>query len=98
MAKCAELCGKQLECGHECPDLCSNCQERSKSQKSEDKNTSILASLFFSIEQTQHGKCQSVCDKLLFCGHICESNCHERSECPPCVNNCPRKNNSCFIN
>ncbi|PKC62485.1 P-loop containing nucleoside triphosphate hydrolase protein [Rhizophagus irregularis] len=99
MAKCTELCGKQLECGHKCPDLCSNCQERSKSQKSEDKNTSILASLFFSIEQTpQHGKCQSVCDKLLFCGHTCESNCHERSECPPCVNNCPRKNNSCFIN
>jgi hypothetical protein len=93
--KCTEVCGKQLDCGHKCPDLCSECQERSKPQKSEEKKVSIVANLFFPIE---HGKCQSVCNKLLFCDHICKSNCHGKSECPPCENNCPRKNNSCIIN
>ncbi|GBC05064.1 hypothetical protein RclHR1_00600027 [Rhizophagus clarus] len=92
---CAEICGKLLECGHECPDLCFECYERSKR-----KNTSIIANFFNSIEQTtHHGKCQNICDKLLLCEHTCKSICHGRRKCPPCkVGNCARKNNTCSIN
>ncbi|RGB37021.1 hypothetical protein C1646_652342, partial [Rhizophagus diaphanus] len=74
-ANCTELCRKQLECGHECLSLCSECQNQT--------NAIILP-----IERTQHGKCQNVCDRLLFCGHICKSSCHEGNECPPCKNDC----------
>ncbi|GBC01063.1 hypothetical protein RclHR1_04050006 [Rhizophagus clarus] len=83
--KCTELCGKLLECGHECLNSCSECQERSNSQKSKDKNKT---NIFVPIERTKHGKCKNVCDRLLFCGHICKTNCHEGKECPPCKNNC----------
>ncbi|GES76034.1 P-loop containing nucleoside triphosphate hydrolase protein [Rhizophagus clarus] len=98
---CTELCGKLLECGHECPDLCFECYERSKSQKHKNKNTSIIANFFNSIEQTtHHGECQNVCGKLLPCEHACKSICHGRSKCPPCdvSDDCARKNNTCTIN
>ncbi|CAB4384074.1 unnamed protein product [Rhizophagus irregularis] len=86
---CTELCRKQLECGHECLSLCSECQNRSKPQKSKGKNkTKETNNIIIPIERTRHGKCQNVCDRLLFCGHICKSSCHEGNECPPCKNNC----------
>jgi hypothetical protein len=42
------------------------------------------------IERTQHGECKHVCEKSLFCGHICKQYCHhhEENECPPCEDKC----------
>ncbi|GES93124.1 P-loop containing nucleoside triphosphate hydrolase protein [Rhizophagus clarus] len=86
---CTEQCKKQLECGHECLNKCYECQNLSKpKEESNDEETKEETNIIGPIERTRHWKCLTVCDRLLFCGHICKSYCHEGSDCPPCKNKC----------
>jgi hypothetical protein len=75
-----------LECGHECLNKCFECQEYSTSQeepKDENKIDTVIP-----IDRTQHGKCKHICNRTLFCEHICKQYCHEGNECPPCESKC----------
>ncbi|GBC02767.1 hypothetical protein RclHR1_04800007 [Rhizophagus clarus] len=86
--KCREKCKKLLECGHECLSECFECQNYSLlSENSKNKNK---VEIMNKIERIQHGKCKRICEKLLFCGHICKQHCHrhEGNDCPPCENRC----------
>ncbi|PKC03010.1 hypothetical protein RhiirA5_452565 [Rhizophagus irregularis] len=86
-AECTEKCSKQLNCGHECLKKCFECQNLTISTEEPD-NENMEEDLIIPIERTQHGECQTKCQKLLFCGHACKRNCHEGIECPPCKNYC----------
>ncbi|GBB88387.1 hypothetical protein RclHR1_14960002 [Rhizophagus clarus] len=85
--KCKEICKKQLECGHDCLNECFECQNHSKPQE-DSENEEMETDIITPIERTRHGKCQTKCSRYLFCGHKCRSDCHERSDCPPCKNLC----------
>ncbi|CAI2182855.1 2804_t:CDS:10, partial [Funneliformis geosporum] len=84
---CDQICGKTLNCNHECLDRCHGCQNLSKTpgeyKIKDDINCGIVP-----IERTKHAKCKHICNKSLFCGHMCAKNCHEGSACSPCSARC----------
>ncbi|PKK69466.1 hypothetical protein RhiirC2_661403 [Rhizophagus irregularis] len=86
--KCRDKCKKLLKCGHECLNECSECQKNSilpENSKNESKVENRNE-----LERNQHGECKHICERLLFCGHICKQYCHmhEENDCPPCENKC----------
>ncbi|PKC62918.1 P-loop containing nucleoside triphosphate hydrolase protein, partial [Rhizophagus irregularis] len=84
--ECREKCKELLKCGHECLNECSECQKYSilpENSKNENKVENIKE-----FKRNQHGKCKHICERLLFCGHICKQYCHEGNDCPPCENKC----------
>jgi len=76
-----------LKCGHECLNKCFGCQKLSEPQNFRNYNKTIEIIKAIRIERTKHGKCNSECNKLLFCGHKCEQICH-KDRCQPCTNKC----------
>lgn len=36
-------------------------------------------------------KCHKRCERVLFCGHICNEECHGNSPCGKCINSCETK-------
>jgi hypothetical protein len=36
-------------------------------------------------------KCSVMCEKSLFCGHVCNNTCHDKAACQPCNRKCDRK-------
>ncbi|CAG8486394.1 199_t:CDS:10, partial [Diversispora eburnea] len=82
---CQSICGLlNPECDHVCKSLCSDCQRKS-----------IHANDYISIldnnghiVRTHHEKCKQICEKNLFCGHLCEEFCHLNKDCPGCKKKC----------
>jgi hypothetical protein len=69
-----------LECGHKCSNKCIKCQENSITRNFKKNNTLI--------ERINHGECRSKCNKLLYCGHMCDEQCSHKGECRPCNGKC----------
>ncbi|RGB25652.1 hypothetical protein C1646_771434 [Rhizophagus diaphanus] len=86
--KCKDKCKKLLKCGHECLNECSECQKNSILPENS-KNGSKVENIN-KLERNQHGECKHICERLLFCGHVCKQYCHmhEEDDCPPCENEC----------
>ncbi len=66
-----------------CIDKCINCQVRSVRSRSRSTNRNQHI-----VERNNHGTCKHICNKILFCGHICKRYCHEGESCLPCKNKC----------
>ncbi|CAG8617771.1 554_t:CDS:10, partial [Funneliformis mosseae] len=93
-AICREKCGKLLECDHVCLMECYRCQKLSKLESKNESNeetnkiTQEIHGELNKITRTNHGNCKHICNRLLFCEHICNTYCHEGKACPPCKNKC----------
>ncbi|CAG8518815.1 4362_t:CDS:10 [Funneliformis mosseae] len=85
--KCNDICGKMLNCNHECSNRCHVCQDLSKPRDIR-KIKDVMNCGIVPIERTKHAECKNLCNKSLFCGHKCVKQCHEGSACSPCGAKC----------
>ncbi|KAI8351963.1 hypothetical protein B0O80DRAFT_455126 [Mortierella sp. GBAus27b] len=79
--RCEKSCDALLPCGDLCKHPCFECQKRSPGSKNRDGPLVV-------VPRTDHGKCTKPCGRNHFCGHACDSTCHEGSDCPPCKQKC----------
>ena len=72
--QCNAPCGAALECGHDCKQICRQCNTK-------DENGHILT--------TKHGVCKVLCGRqYTTCSHACSETCHGEKSCRLCVEPC----------
>lgn len=71
---CNAPCGAALECGHDCRQICQNCNTK-------DEDGHIL--------EANHGVCKTPCGRpYTTCSHACSETCHGEEPCRLCVEPC----------
>ena len=86
--KCKAPCDGKLECGHECPSLCSDkTTHHSQCAKNKlnvaEKNILLKLRLRYRLTSTlslRSDRCDKYCDFILECGHKCPRKCYEQHE------------------
>ncbi len=96
---CFARCHRQIGgCGHLCQRQCGDCLDQTLK-----KNPQFILSSS-NVHLLEHKKCQSLCGKILFCGHLCKDHCHpgkllifsfclwtsfvDHENCSPCQEKC----------
>ena len=96
---CSARCHRKIEgCGHLCKRECGHCLDQTL-----EKNPQFILSPS-TVHLMDHAKCQSLCGKTLFCGHLCKDLCHpgeqqiffcclwkmlaDHEDCSPCQEKC----------
>ncbi|KAA6410498.1 MAG: NF-X1 finger and helicase domain [Lasallia pustulata] len=71
---CNATCGAALECGHNCKQICKNCNTRGEDGR---------------ISDISHGICKTPCGRQYnTCSHACSEACHGDKPCQLCSKPC----------
>ena len=71
---CSATCGVALGCGHDCKQICKNCNTRDGDGR---------------ISEISHGICKTLCGRRYnTCSHACSEACHGDKPCRLCLEPC----------